>query len=160
MSQSSGDGGAVRTTDSGATWTRAGDFHHPHGSSQIFQKPGAMYLGSQGNPSQNGVFKSTDLGVNWTRLASGYGGNQGTGLVTGTTKLLYSTIGAGWGSVAAPLDPGFMTAPFGSDTTWTKMTTPSGMVDGSKRIAVTNDGTYNILVAGNWHAGIWRYVEP
>ena len=26
--------------------------------------------------------------------------------------------------------------------------------------AVSNDGTHNVIVTGNWGAGLWRYVEP
>jgi hypothetical protein len=34
------------------------------------------------------------------------------------------------------------------------------MTNGPKRAAVTSDGTHNIIVGGNWNAGLWRYVEP
>jgi hypothetical protein len=26
--------------------------------------------------------------------------------------------------------------------------------------AVTNDGSYNIVVTANYNGGLWRYVEP
>jgi hypothetical protein len=34
------------------------------------------------------------------------------------------------------------------------------MTQGVGQIAVTNDGTHSILVAANYNAGLWRYVEP
>ena len=40
------------------------------------------------------------------------------------------------------------------------MTAPDAMFDGWKRASVTFDGTHYVIVAGSWHAGIWRYVEP
>jgi hypothetical protein len=34
------------------------------------------------------------------------------------------------------------------------------MSNGPKRAAVTYDGVHGVIVAGNWKAGIWRYLEP
>ena len=144
---------AVRTVDGGATWMKLNQFQHYHGSSQIFDAgKGVVYMGAV-NP--NGLWKSTDLGATWTKVATG-----SAGVVTASARYLYSNVGLGWGSPGAPLDPELMSARRDADTSWTKTPAPSGMVDGSKRMAVTHDGAHAIVVAGNWHAGIWRYVEP
>jgi hypothetical protein len=148
-------GKALRTTDGGATWTELGKFQHMHGDAQIFDAAGGtLYLGAL-NPG--GIFKSTDYGVNWAQVSTGSG--LGGGVVAATSKFLYSSFAWGWGSVAMPLDPGLIHAQRSSDTSWSPMSAPQ-MVDGSKRIAVTHDAAHNILVSANWHAGIWRYVEP
>jgi hypothetical protein len=151
--QQNGDARALRTTDGGATWTKLMQFQHHHGSAQIFDAgQGTLYVAAM---QDSGVHKSTDYGETWTSLTK-----LSDGVVTATPKAIYASVGMGWGSVAAPLDPQLASAPRNKDTDWTAMTAPPGMIDGAKRIAVTFDGEHSILVAGNWHAGIWRYVEP
>jgi len=151
--QQNGPARALRTTDSGAHWTKIGQFQHHHGSAQLLDAGGGTIYVSAMLPS--GIHKSTDYGQTWTTLST-----LSDGVVTGSTNYLYAAVGQGWGSVAEPLDPQLARAPRGKDTEWTKMTSPPAMVDGAKRIAVTHDDKHQILVAGNWHAGIWRYVEP
>ena len=144
---------AVQTVDAGATWTKLGKFQHHHGSAQIFS-PGmsVVYMAAM-QPS--GIQKSIDGGVTWKQLS-----DISDGLITGSDKLLYVSVGKGWGSMAEPLDAQMGTASRTADGKWDAMKAPSGMFDGSKRIAVTKDATHSIIVAGNWHAGIWRYIEP
>jgi hypothetical protein len=144
---------AVQTTDGGATWKKLGKFQHHHGSAQIFSPgKGVVYMVAM-QPS--GIQKSTDSGATWKQLR-----DISDGVITGSDKLLYVSVGKGWGSKGEPLDPEMGTAPLTDDGNWTAMMAPSGMFDGSKRIAVTKDKSHNIIVAGNWHAGIWRYIEP
>ncbi|HEV8247616.1 MAG TPA: sialidase family protein, partial [Polyangiaceae bacterium] len=151
--QQNGDARALRTTDGGTSWTKLGQFQHHHGSAQIFDAgSGLIYVAAM---SPGGVHKSTDYGVTWASIYDGDGG-----VVTATPNFLYSSVGFGWGKVDAPLDPGLITAPRNTDDTWSHVTPPAGMVDGAKRMAVTYDGAHHIVVAGSWHAGIWRYVEP
>jgi hypothetical protein len=45
--------------------------------------------------------------------------------------------------------------------TWEKYTeTPAAMSNGPHRVAVTFDGSKQIMLSANWLAGMWRYVEP
>jgi photosystem II stability/assembly factor-like uncharacterized protein len=147
----------LRTTDGGKTWTRLDMFQHVHGNSQIFDAGGGRVYLAGVNPT--GLFKSTDYGATFTKLAEGTGAVGEDGSIVATSKFFYASAGEGWGTVASPLSPGLQRAPRGSDATWSTVSAP-GMVDGSKRIAVTHDAAHSILVGGNWHAGIWRYVEP
>jgi hypothetical protein len=151
--QINGDARALRTTDSGAHWTKLGQFQHNHGSAQLFDAgAGTIYLAAI---QPNGIHKSTDFGQTWTTITT-----LTNGVVTASPRYLYGGVGLGWGSPAAPLDPHLARAARGDDTAWSTMQPPAGMVDGAKRIAVTHDDAHAILVAGSWHAGIWRYVEP
>jgi photosystem II stability/assembly factor-like uncharacterized protein len=151
--QQNGNARALRTTDAGADWTKLGQFQHHHGSAQIFDAGGGIVYMAAMQPS--GIHKSTDWGQTWTSLST-----ISDGVVTGSANYLYSAVGLGWGSVAAPLDPHLARASRTDDAHWSSMQAPAGMVDGAKRIAVTHDDAHSILVAGSWHAGIWRYVEP
>jgi hypothetical protein len=68
-----------------------------------------------------------------------------------------SLVGGSWYDVLVQSTDG--------DETWTNIqmayaATPATMVQGPGQVAVTNDGTYNIVLAGDYNAGIWRYVEP
>jgi hypothetical protein len=149
------DGKTLRTIDGGASWIELGKYQHMHGDAQIVDDGhGTLYMGAL-NP--NGIFKSTDYGATWVQVSTGSG--LGGGVAAGTTKFLYSSFAYGFGTAAMPQDPGLIYAARGADTAWSGMKAP-GMVDGAKRIAVTADGRHTILVTANWHAGIWRYVEP
>jgi hypothetical protein len=153
--------GVWRTTTAGLTsgspnasaWTQVAKFEHAHGSSQFFNAGRGVIYG----PGNGGVYRSADEGATWTNVVSD--GFQNA--VYGTTKYIYadygfatqgtqSQAGALWRS---PITPG---------TSWTNYypTPPSGMTNGADHAAVTTDGTHNIIVAGDWLAGIWRYVEP
>jgi hypothetical protein len=150
--QQNGDARALRTTDGGANWTDLDQFQHHHGSAQIFDAgAGTLYVAAM---SPSGIHKSTDYGVTWDMLT-----DKSDGVVTATPNYLYGSVGMGWGKEGDPLDPKLVTAPRDGDATWTVTPTPEGMVDGAKRMAVTFDGTHWVVVAGAWHAGIWRYVE-
>ena len=151
--QQNGGARALRTTNSGTSWTKLNKFQHHHGSAEIFDAGGGTLYVAAMQP--DGVHKSTDYGVTWNSLTT-----LSSGVVTATSKNFYTSVGLGWGNASAPLDPTLVTAPREMDTAWKKMPGTTGIVDGAKRIATTNDGTHNIVVAGNWHAGIWRYVEP
>jgi hypothetical protein len=152
-----GFGYALRTTDGGVTWTKLNLFQHVHGNSQILQLGEGVIYAAGVNP--NGVYKSTDYGASFVKLADATGAMGEAGSIVATSKFFYASAGEGWGTTASPLSPGVQSAPRDSDTSWSAMSAP-GMVDGSKRIAVTHDAAHTILVGGNWHAGIWRYVEP
>jgi hypothetical protein len=151
--QQNSEARALRTTDGGAHFTKLGKFQHHHGSAQLFDAgAGTLYLSAM-QPS--GIHKSTDYGQTWTTLS-----DVSDGIIAGSRGYLYGAVGLGWGSVSAPLDPHMARASRSDDGRWSAVKAPAGMVDGAKRIAVTRDAAHDILVAGSWHAGIWRYIEP
>jgi hypothetical protein len=150
--QENGNARALRTTDGAENWIALNQFQHHHGSAQIFDAgAGTLYVAAM---SPSGIHRSTDYGATWEMLT-----DTSDGVVTATPKFLYGSVGMGWGNPSEPLDPKLVTAPRDADSTWTATPTPEGMVDGAKRMAVTFDGTHWVVVAGAWHAGIWRYVE-
>jgi hypothetical protein len=151
--QQNGPARALRTADAGAHWTKRGQFQHHHGSAQIFDAGGGTLYVAAMQPS--GIHKSTDYGQTWKTLST-----VSDGVIVGTPRHLYTSVGLGWGTASAPQDPHLVVASRGDDTQWTPMKAPAAMVDGAKRIAVTHDAKHDILVAGMWHAGIWRYIEP
>lgn len=138
--------GTWRTADGGASWTKVANAEHPHGGAQIYQKEGVIFIASWGGDDMNGIHRSVDLGVTWTRAPVG---NQA--VVYGTAKYVYAQS-APWADQAfSQRSP----QPGTSFTRW-----PIPIPDGPKRVAVTFDGSNYIIIAGNWLAGVWRYVEP
>jgi hypothetical protein len=93
-----------------------------------------------------GVLRSKDLGATWAHV--GIEGSQG--VVYGTSKAIYAQNP--W------VEQTYSLRGDATGDTWTPWALP--MNNGPKRVAVTSDGVHNIIVAGNWKAGIWRYVEP
>jgi hypothetical protein len=139
-----GEVGTWRTDNGAASWSRVASVEDPHGGAQILQSEGVIYLGGWG--INGGVYRSADLGVTWTRMSQG-----SQAVVYGTAKYVYAQpapFGDQSSAVRSP-QPGM------SFTTW-----PVKTPDGPKRAAVTFDGTHYIIIAGNWLAGVWRYVEP
>jgi hypothetical protein len=151
--QENSTGMGLRTEDGGKTWKSLGKFQHHHGSAQLFDKgDGTIYLASM-NPV--GIHKSTDYGVTWEQVT-----DMSQGVVTAGKKHLYASVGVGYIKPGDTYDPKLITAPLDDDKNWTKMERPPGMFDGAKRIAVTYDNEHEIVISGNWHAGIWRYIQP
>jgi hypothetical protein len=144
--------GTSRTEDGGATWTKVDGIEHGHGTSQTYQpKAGTIYLPGVYGHEGNGIYRSRDFGKTWHVVNT-----TANTTVIGTPSYLYSNTAQGW-------DPGYalqMRASVSDDATWKATTDPPTMTDGSKRLVTTFDGTHYIVVGGNWHAGIWRYVEP
>ncbi len=152
--------GTWRTADGGSTWVNVDQNEHTNGSmhSEVFQPPpytsGVVYMAGAFSALGSGVLRSADFGKTWTHV----GQATDEAVVIGTSNHVYSMYGwaAGPGAVVAPaLQVGDATG-----TTWTSPMTPAAMTQGPGQIAATYDGTYNIVVAGNYNAGIWRYVEP
>jgi photosystem II stability/assembly factor-like uncharacterized protein len=147
-----GEGTAARTEDGGATWTSLGKFQHQHGSAQIADLGnGTLYMASR---SPDGIHKSTDHGKTWRTIST-----SSTGVVAAGRTHLYTSLGLGWGNKSNPLDPLLFSATLDHDATWAAIPAPQ-MADGAKRLAVTRDASHDIVVGGNWHAGIWRYKQP
>ena len=91
--QQNGDARALRTTDSGAHWTKLGKFQHHHGSAQIFDTgSGTLYVAAM---QPYGIHKSTDYGLTWKSI-----GTISDGVITATPSYLYTAVGLGWGTVA------------------------------------------------------------
>lgn len=151
--QAGGEGaGTWRTQNGGATWKQVSKNQHNHGQSQIYQRDGVVYMAGVYADEGWGVLRSTDLGVTWKHVGSA----SGQSVVYGTNKFIYAqSPGASSGFIDQSQS---QRAAQPGETTW--MTWELKMSNGPKRAAVTFDGTHNIIVGGNWNAGIWRYVEP
>jgi hypothetical protein len=151
------DGGsACMTNDGGATWhipTGLSGLNHPHGNSQMYQNGNTLFAAGVGGPGQ-GIYRSTDLGVNWSRVDSG---KTPEAVVWGTPKNVYAMYA--WACSNCNLGTNFEIAPQ-PGTTWTATSVPAALNLGPNSVAVTSDGSHSIFVAVMWSLGIWRYVEP
>ena len=147
---------AVMTRDQGASWTIPNGLkglEHPHGNSQIFQSGSTIFVAGAGGPGQ-GVYRSTDLGLSFSRVDSG---KAPQAIVWGTPKNVYAMYA--WACSGCNLGTQFeMAAQPG--TTWTKASVPDALVMGPNSLVVTNDGTHQVFVGLMWDQGLWRYVEP
>ena len=153
------DGGsAVMTKDAGKTWaTPSGleGLQHPHGSAGFYQHGSTLFVGGMAAKAGDGVYRSTDLGGKWTRVAEGSGG-----VVWGSSKSLYAMWG--WACGGCGLDEGgpqYQTALQPGDA-WSKGTLPAELDWGPNSVAATFDGKHAIFVGSMWATGLWRYVEP
>jgi hypothetical protein len=152
---------AIMTSDGGATWTKPKGLeglNHAHGCSQLYQTGRTLLIGGGGAPMGNGIYRSTDLGANWTRVTDG-----NVSVVWGSSKTVYGMWG--WACASCGLNEGgpqLQTAPQPGDLgTWTKEAAlPPGLVWGPNSVAVTSDGTHAVFIGSMWATGLWRYVEP
>lgn len=151
-------GSAIMTSDGGATWTKPKGLeglNHAHGCSQLYQTGRTLFIGGGGAPMGNGIYRSTDLGANWTRVTDG-----NVSVVWGSSKMVYGMWG--WACASCGLGEGgpqYQTAPQ-PGTTWSRAALPDGLVWGPNSVAVTSDGTHSVFVGSMWATGLWRYVEP
>jgi hypothetical protein len=146
-----GTAGTWRTQDGGKTWKQVSKNEHNHGQCQIYQQNGIIFLPGVYAVEGWGVLRSDDLGVTWTHLGSG----QSQGVVFGTSKNIYAQNP---GATMGTMDQSQSERAAQPGDTWS--TWALTMTNGPKRAAVTSDGTHNIIVGGDWNAGLWRYVEP
>jgi photosystem II stability/assembly factor-like uncharacterized protein len=147
---------AIMTSDGGAHWTvPAGisGLQHPHGNSQIFQNAATLYVGGVYGPGQ-GVYRSPDRGVTWSRVDTG---TYPEAVVWGTPTTVYSMYA--WACSGCNLGTDFETAPE-PGTAWSSSAVPPALTIGPNSVAVTFDGVHHVFVAVMWDQGIWRYVEP
>ena len=154
------DGGsAIKTTDGGKTWTipkGITNLKHPHGTAGLFQNGKTVFIAGVGaDNTGDGVYRSTNLADDFTRVTQGSGG-----IVWGSSKNVY--VMWGWACASCGLNEGgpqYQTAPYPGDT-WSKPKLPDGLVWGPNSVATTSDGTHTIYVGSMWATGLWRYVEP
>ena len=129
-------------------WSKVSRQYHGQGGHQPFidRTNGLIY-----NPGHFGIERSGDSGLTWTMVST-----TPADVVVGTPGMLYA--GCSY-PVESPYDPRFQHARRSSGTSWSPDPIPKGMANGPKRIAITTDGRHQILLSGNWLAGIWRFVE-
>jgi len=149
---------AVMTSDGGKTWTKPKGLEglqHPHGGSNFYQNDQALFVAGLRGPEGDGVYRSTDLGKNWARVAQGSGA-----IVWGTPKNLYAMWG--WACSGCGTNEGgpqYQTAPQ-PGTDWAMGKVPDKLDWGPNSVAVTSDGKHSVFVGAMWATGLWRYVEP
>jgi hypothetical protein len=147
---------AVITRDGGANWSVPGGLRglqHAHGNSQMYQNGSTLFVAGTGGPGQ-GVYRSTDLGMTFTRVDSGM---TPQAVVWGTPKNVYSMYA--WACSNCNLGTQFQTAPQ-PGVAWSKAAVPAALVIGPNSLVVTNDGSHHVFVGLMWDQGLWRYVEP
>jgi AraC family transcriptional regulator len=146
----------VITSTQGASWiipNGISGLQHPHGCTRLDQRGSTLFVAGIDGTGQ-GVYRSMDLGANWTRVDTGM---TTQAIVWSTPKNVYSMWG--WACSDCNLGANYETSPQ-PGTSWKKGTLPSALVIGPNSLVVTNDGTRSIFVGAMWAAGIWRYVEP
>jgi hypothetical protein len=147
---------AIMTSDGGAHWAipnGLNGLNHPHGNAQMFQTGNNLFVGGVGGPGQ-GVYRSPDLGVTWTRVDSG---KAPEAVVWGSATKVYAMYA--WACANCNLGTNWEVADL-PGTTWTSKTTPAALNLGPNSVAVTYDGTHYVFTAVMWSLGVWRYVEP
>jgi hypothetical protein len=147
---------AIMTSDGGAHWAipnGLNGLNHPHGNSQMFQSGSNLFVAGVGGPGQ-GVYRSPDRGVTWSRVDSG---KAPEAVVWGTNTKVYAMYA--WACSNCNLGTNFEVADL-PGTTWTTKTVPANLNLGPNSVAVTFDGTHYVFTAVMWSLGLWRYVEP
>jgi photosystem II stability/assembly factor-like uncharacterized protein len=150
-------GGAVLTTDGGATWAAPpglAGLTHGHGNCQIHQAQNTLFVAGTDGPSGNGVYRSTDLGDTWS-LADG--GNAPQAIVWGTPNNVYSMWA--WACSNCDLGTNFQSSAM-PGTSWAPLSHTDQLKIGPNSLVVTSDGTHQIFVGLMWSQGLWRYIEP
>ena len=157
---SAASAGTWRTSDGGATWTQVETNEHVAGSmhSEVYQPApatsGVIYMAGEYSTSGSGVLLSMDWGQTWTHV----GLDQPESIVIGTPKHLYAMFGWAIGA-GQTVDPSLEVGDVPGTGTWASPGTPPAMTQGPGQAAVTSDGTNEIILVGDYNAGLWRYVE-
>jgi hypothetical protein len=142
--------GSFVTNNSGASWTRVGNYGMSHNSTQIYVDPaGTAYL-----PVVDGVFRASSPYLSWTQVDS-----VQSAVIVGTPSYLY--VGYDWPSLGVnnPLLRRALATGGSFDRDYTS--TPSAMTNGWSGAAVTYNASIGkyIIVSANLLGGLWRYIE-
>src|SRR5436190_1156847 len=89
---------------------------------------------------------------------SGVGETRQEAVVIGTSTQVYAMFGGGAGPKDT-VDTAFEVGDTTAGAKWTMPGTPKVMTLGPGQAALTNNGTYNIVIMANYNAGLWRYFE-
>lgn len=155
MSQQGGGPGTWRTTNDGGTWTKVDSGEHGHGVEQIYQLGGGVIYVPQAYSALGwGLLRSVDYGVTFSHV--GGGGNLTN--AWGTTKNIYGMFGFPIGTGCN--NPAFEIGGLPGTGTYTQVSTPAGMCQGSAWVTTVNAGGSNIFLGAMFNSGLWRYVEP
>ena len=149
--------GTWRTTNSGTAWKKVESNEHPAGVTEIYQPDtkGIVYAAGVYSSLGWGILRSTDYGVTWVHVGQAIQER----VIVGTPRHLYSMMGGASGP-GAMVDPSLEVADQPGTGAWTKPGTPTAMTQGPAQAVVTYDGTNSVIVAANYNAGLWRYIEP
>ena len=149
------DGAApVMTTDTGATFSvpnglaspsdaGVNGLQHPHGCTRLDQRGSTLFVGGLYGPGQ-GVYRSTDLGKNWSRVDTGQAPEA---IVWSTPKSVYAMWG--WACSDCNLGTNYETAAQ-PGVSWSAGTVPAALIIGPNSLAVTSDGSHSIFVGVMW----------
>ncbi len=149
-------------TISAAAWTMVDTLEHVHGSHQNLVLGDGTILVTGGTTGA----RSTDQGATWTHFTSGswaaphqFEGSDMSNLAV-TSKFVYTNWLASPTLARAPLaNP---VGPENWDIAYCE--TPAGMHEGGAPFGMASSydpalGKW-VIVAGTYHSGMWRYVEP
>jgi len=149
--------GAWRTTNAGASWTKVETHEHAHGLAEIHQPDasGVIYFAGLYSAQGRGILRSSDYGLTWTHV----GVRAEQRVVVSTPRTVFGSYSypAGLGTTVGPT---LQMAPQPGTGPWTSMPAPPGMTQGASQGTVTTDGVNSYVITANYHAGLWRYVEP
>lgn len=151
-------GGAVMTNDGGASWappSGLAGLSHGHGNSQMFQTGSTLFAAGTDGPEGQGVYRSTDLGANWSLVD---GGSKPEAIVWGTPNHVYAMWA--WACSNCDLGTNFETAALPDGSQWSDVAVVPDLKIGPNSLVVASDGTHQVFVGVMWAQGIWRYVEP
>jgi hypothetical protein len=130
--------GYWRTSDGGETWQKVSDSSIFHGGGETYySQDGTLYASSA-----DGLLRSTDNGVTFTKAGAG-GGSTG---VWGDGKLIYTAPAYAQGNQP------FVTSPDSDGRTWTPQSQPFA---DSGPFEMTFDPVNKILYATMWFQGVW-----
>jgi len=147
-----GGHGIWRTEDSGATWTKVGNFDHTHGQQSLYRAANkALYMGSVGK-----IFRSMDNGRTWSDTGAqssgdGYGGFWGDG--THVWAMLGNTGTAVFGPYRWQMLPEADSTSAPGNSKWTFFGTAT-YTNGPDRVIY--DPVNKVLYSSHWGAGVYR----
>jgi photosystem II stability/assembly factor-like uncharacterized protein len=139
---SGGDGGVYRTANGGASWTLVGlRSRHVSALAVHPSTPSTVYAGT----FDDGVWKTTDDGMNWTASSNGLGVSEVTALAMARSKPEVLYAGTRRSGIFRSKDAGASWAPFSRGL-------------GSLRITRLEVDRRNpeMVYAGTWDGGVFR----